>query len=497
MTEGRERSVLWKFAAGVLLMVLLTAGATATAGLLTLDNLASAIRNAPGGVVKTHAITRAEAGTPQTILLLGSDRRFKDRHDKHAARSDTLMLLRLDPDQQATTMLSIPRDLKVQIPGHGYEKINAAYSYGGADLALRTIKSLLGLKVNHVVDVNFSGFRKAVDAVGCVYIDVDRHYYHSNAGLPASAQYAEINLKPGYQRLCGKKALDYVRFRHADSDFVRAARQQDFLRSAKDQVSSSSLIGKRTRLVHIFVNATQADRDLGTLTGLERLLKLALFSAGHPVRQVAFPGRDALDTTSQGVQESYVTADPAAIRQTVRRFLHGAASTGTRRQRRRARGRRHVGLTLLVPSRRVGQDAAAPLVVRRRQPFPVLFPTRATPAGRPASDGSPRAYGLRDRAGRRRRAYRLVYVQNEILGQYYGIQGTDWRTPPLLAHPTGSRTVGGRHLLLFGEGGRLRTVAWRTPRAVYWVSNTLSLTLDDAQMVGIAASLRGFTGQRR
>ncbi len=83
--------------------------------------------------------------------------------------------------------------------------------------------------------MNFGGFQRAVNRLGCVYIDVDHRYYHSNAGLPPSAQYSEIDIKPGYQKLCGAKALDYVRYRHIDSDFVRSARQQDFLRQAKGQ----------------------------------------------------------------------------------------------------------------------------------------------------------------------------------------------------------------------------------------------------------------------
>jgi polyisoprenyl-teichoic acid--peptidoglycan teichoic acid transferase len=83
-------------------------------------------------------------------------------------------------------------------------------------------------------------------------------------------------------------------------------------------------------------------------------------------------------------------------------------------------------------------------------------------------------------------------VQNELEGQYYGIEGTDWQTPPLLSHPTGHRTVSGRGLLLFAEGERLRTVAWRTRRAVYWISNTLGDSLTNAQMIGIAATAQPF-----
>jgi LCP family protein required for cell wall assembly len=482
--EPRERSVWWKFAAGGLLMVLLTAAATATAGLLAIKDVAESIPK----LAQDVPVEPTKPGKPQTLLLLGSDRRYADRHEKDAARSDTIMLIRLDPGQEATTMLSIPRDLKVDIPGYGYDKINAAYSFGGPKLTLRTIKDLLGIKVNHVINVNFSGFRKAVDLLGCVYTDIDRRYYHSNAGLPAGAQYAEINIQPGYQKLCGQKALDYVRFRHADSDLVRAARQQDFLRQAKDQISSSSLIHHSGKLLNIFKQSTEVDRQLASVVGLERLLKLALFSAGHPVRQVTFPAQFVNGTLPDGTPQDYVTADPAAVAATVQQFLHGAKA----HPKKKASGRRHRARTrvptLLVNVRGPNRDLVAPYAAKHALGFPIYYPTQATAAARPSNVSSPRLYTIRDRADHPHRAYRLVYIQSEIEGQYYGVEGTDWLTPPLLSHPTGRRTVAGRRLLLFREGQRLRTVAWRTPRAVYWVSNTLGNSLTNDQMIGIAAT---------
>jgi LCP family protein required for cell wall assembly len=488
VNHERERSLLWKFGAGFLLMVVLTAAASATAGLLAIKTVAERIPQ----IKQEVPVAPTKPGKPQTLMLLGSDRRYKDRHDKNAARSDTIMLVRLDPDQEATTLLSIPRDLKVLIPGYGYDKINSAYSLGGPKLTLETVKQLLGIKINHVVNINFSGFRKAVDLVGCVYVDVDRRYYHSNAGLPPSAQYAEINIRPGYQKLCGRQALDYVRFRHADSDLVRAARQQDFLRQAKDQISSSSLINHTGKLVDIFTKSTEADRQIATTVGLERLLKLALFSAGHPVRQVPFPAQFAQSALPDGTPVDYVTADPAAVAQTVDRFLHGApAKKAGHKRKRRHRSRTKIP-SLLVNVRKPFADYVAPAAAKHRLGFPIYYPTRATAAARPSNVDSPRLYSVRDRADRRHHAYRLVFIQNEVEGQYFGIEGTDWQSPPLLSHPTSERTVNGRRLLLFREGERLRTVAWRTSRAVYWVSNTLGNSLTNEQMIGIAATARPF-----
>ena len=476
---------------GATLIVVLAAATTATAGLLALDDVAQKIAQAPE--IKRAPIDKAPPGKPQTILVLGSDRRWSDLKknnpllaQSNPARSDTILLIRLDPDQKATAVMSIPRDLKVTIPGHGVDKINAAYSTGGPNLTTRTIKALLGIQIHHVVNVNFKGFREAVNAVGCVYADIDRRYYHSNLGLPVSARYAEINLQPGYQQLCGQKALDYVRFRHADSDIVRAARQQDFLRAAKDQISTSSLIDKRGQLIDIFGKSTQSDSALHSPSGLLKLIKLAIYSAGHPVTQIPFPATFAGDPKTG----QFVEASPDAIQRAVHRFLHASPPRHGGGHKLTRKGRATTATVRLRNARREGEDLVAPLVARRRVRFPVYFPRKLSPEGRYTTvQPSPRVYTLRDRAGRKHRAYRLVVVQSEIDGQYYGVQGTDWMTPPLLAHPTGRRTVGRKKLLLFKDGSRLRYVAWKRKDAVYWVSNSLSLGLTNSQMIGIAASL--------
>jgi hypothetical protein len=136
-------------------------------------------------------------------------------------------------------------------------------------------------------------------------------------------------------------------------------------------------------------------------------------------------------------------------------------------------------------------------VASHRLGFRLYFPQRLTPNGRYAStikdgtttDATPRVYTLRDRAGRRHKAYRLVVLENIQEGSYYGVQGTDWKTPPLLESPTSKLTVHGRRLELFKSGNRLRYVAWKRKNAVYWVSNSLTLGLSNAQMLGIAGSL--------
>jgi polyisoprenyl-teichoic acid--peptidoglycan teichoic acid transferase len=495
--------------AGVLAIVLLTAGATATATLLQIKEQIAPPKGAPPPVA-TREVTEAKPGKPQTIMILGSDRRFADIKKNNPllkrsnpARSDTILLVRMDPDQEATAVLSIPRDLKVLIPGYGINKINAAYSLGGADLTAKTIKSLFGedFKINHIINVNFGGFREVVNELGCIYADVDRRYYHSNVGLPVSAHYAEIDIDPGYQRLCGQRALDYVRFRHADSDIVRAARQQDFLRAAKDQLNSSALINDRGQLIKIMQRATQTDASLRSVKGVLKLAKLAIFSAGHPVAQIKFPPVYSGDAATG----EYVEASQATLERLRNEFFHASpevkkkssSAKKNKKQRKAASGNARVAKARLTRATRAGEDLVARTVASHRLGFRLYFPARLTPNGRYAStvkdgtttDATPRVYTLRDRAGRPHKAYRLVVLENIQEGSYYGVQGTNWETPPLLDNPTSTLTVHGRRLQLFKAGNRLRYVAWKRKNAVYWVSNSLTLSLSNAQMLGIAGSL--------
>ena len=122
-------------------------------------------------------------------MLAGSDRRHGDKKRGLKPRSDTIILMRVDP-KKGIALLSLPRDLKVSIPGHGTDKINAAYTLGGPKLAIKTVKQLTGLEINHYIDVNFRGFQQAVDEIGCVYTDVDRRYFNDNSGLGYGQQYA-------------------------------------------------------------------------------------------------------------------------------------------------------------------------------------------------------------------------------------------------------------------------------------------------------------------
>jgi len=492
------RGQLVRAAVGGLIILVLTTAAVATAALLQVSDLVDKINPRDDGI-SVDAVTRAEAGDPRTFLILGSDRRFDETKANNPdltkdipARSDTMMLVRLDPTQEATTILSLPRDLKVEIPGVGTDKLNASYAYGGPTLTVKTIKAYTGLDINHIINVNFSGFRELVNAIGCVYLDVDREYYNSNEGRPIGERYAEIDIDPGYQKLCGTDALNYVRYRHLDSDIVRADRQQAFLRQAKDQLNASSLIGKRNKLIDIFADNTQADKGLeseGTLIGV---LKLALFSAGHPVRQIRFPA---------SYDETYVTATKADVEKTVDEFLHPRKNpakdkdvplTPESEDKPEKKPTKPSTSPAEVPGltnyQRSGQDQLAETVAKSKLGFPIYFPKYVTTQSRYA-DPAVRVYKVADRAAKFRKAYRLVLSHNVAEGQYWGVQATNWPTPPILQGPHEVVTRHGRKLGVYRDGSRVTLVSWRHENAVYWVSNTLSAALTNTQMLEIASTL--------
>ena len=151
------------------------------------------------------------------------------------------MLVRADPDTKSISMMSFPRDLFVEIHCPGRRpfgaRINNAYATCGTKGTLETVRKLTGIPINYLITVNFRGFRQLVDATGGIWLDVDRRYFNDRGG---DFGYATINLFPGYQKLGGYQALDFVRYRHTDNDLYRVARQQLFVRAFKDQIKSST-----------------------------------------------------------------------------------------------------------------------------------------------------------------------------------------------------------------------------------------------------------------
>jgi LCP family protein required for cell wall assembly len=245
-------------------------------------------------------------------LVIGYDRRHGEAEGT-PSRSDTLMLLRADPQTDTISMLSFPRDLVVPIhcPEQVFtSKINAAYSTCGARGALDTVRDLTGLPINYLITVNFRGFKKIVNTLGGVWVDVDRRYFNDNAGVSPGFGFAKINLLPGYQRLTGGAALDFVRYRHSDSDFHRVARQQLFVTAMKEQFGRAFSLTKIPSLVGAVTKNVEVGVGGGNELTARTILRYALFAygleGGHFFQEKieGITGYSELTTDSANIQEA-------------------------------------------------------------------------------------------------------------------------------------------------------------------------------------------------
>jgi LCP family protein required for cell wall assembly len=254
-------------------------------------------------------IVPALPNKPMNILLIGSD---KSSIPGDPGRSDTQMLVRLDPETKSISMLSLPRDLYVEIPDYGYEKMNSAYSYGGPKLVIKTFKSLTGLPINGWIEVNFAGFWHVVNILGGVYLPIDHKYF-----VPASADYKSINLEPGYQLVRGKQALNYVRFRHDEFfDFGRMQRQQLFLKELQRQSGRwSSDWRKVIKLIRAITGETKS--SLSSLAKVKPLVELAFEVNTSKVYQAHLEGANTMINGA-----SVVEATPQEIADVVHQFTN-------------------------------------------------------------------------------------------------------------------------------------------------------------------------------
>ena len=399
--------------------------------------------------------------------------------------SNEMLLVRIDPSKPTISMLSIPRELEVKIEPPGgtpvVNRINVAYTMGGIQLMTETIKRVLGISVNHVFVVTFPKFKRAVNEMGCVYMTVDRRYHHVNE--PGGEQYFEINLEPGYQRMCGQQALEFVANRHEDTSLTRDARDQRFLLETKAQYGST-LFEDRDEFERILGRAVETDLH-GTGQVLD-LLGLLVQSQGKPVRQAHFQAT---------LGPTYDTATPQQIHESVQSFLTGTAPIH-RSAIDHAVHSTHAGHGHPSPSLNLSPVPAHSLsrarAVAPNLPFPLEYPRLAsTYAG--AAPEHLRTYSLRDQQGDVHQAY-VIVVNSAPLGEYYDVQGTTWSDPPLLSDPSQVVHIGSRTYGLFYSGEEIRTVAWREGDATYWVQNTLTNSVQPREMLAIAQSTQPVIG---
>jgi polyisoprenyl-teichoic acid--peptidoglycan teichoic acid transferase len=276
---------------------------------------------------------------------------------------------------------------------------------------------------------------------------------------------------------------------------VRSARQQDFLRQIRNQRGTKELMSPELknlrRLAKLFARYFDYDKGLAKKKQIFSLAKLVLGTAKHPVREVPFEVVDAPDHVN-------LEASPNMLRRNVDRFLQpttGSSSSssnksggGSSKKGRKSKTVSYKNVPGLVGARTEGENQA--ILAARKTGFAFYFPTLRDAGGSYVGENQgPRLYTIRDELNKPHHAYRLVLSAGQNAG-YYGIQGMDWRRPPILDDPHSTRTVNGRKLLIYRDGNKVRIVAWKTPRGVYWVSNTLTRSLNERQMLAIAASLR-------
>lgn len=233
-----------------------------------------------GGVLPTPTPAADFAGWEGSdrvnILVMGIDRR---PGEAFVSRTDSLMVISISPRTKAASVLSIPRDLYVQIPGYGQDRINTALVYGalngdyldGAALAMQTVAYNLSIPIHHFVMVDFGALTRAVDSLGGITVDVpyainDPNYPDMNYG------YDPLFIPAGVQRFDGDLALKYSRTRHADSDFNRAYRQQQVLFAMRDQALSMGVIEFLRRAPALY---REVESGVRTDLNLEQLLRLA------------------------------------------------------------------------------------------------------------------------------------------------------------------------------------------------------------------------------
>jgi LCP family protein required for cell wall assembly len=203
------------------------------------------------------------------ILVMGVDGRAVD-----AGRADTVFVISADARQQKVSVVSVPRDTRVKIPGRGWDKINHAYSYGGYQLLEQAVEGLMGIKIDHYVVVNIAGFKRIVDDLGGVDVTVEKRMYYvdpydmngdNGGGLV-------IDLQPGRQVMDGNAAIQYVRYRDQTGDLGRVRRQQEFLKAGMQAIIQPDIITKIPTIIGDVKDAIKTDMSATEMIHLAEIL---------------------------------------------------------------------------------------------------------------------------------------------------------------------------------------------------------------------------------
>lgn len=228
----------------------------------------------PNPEFEVETLPMWEGADRVTVLLLGADTRAGEQIAQ--PRTDTLMLLQLNPETGQASILSIPRDLYVEVPNYGLQRINTAYVFGGGPLAVQTIEYNLGVRIDYYALVRFQVVIDLIDEIGGVTVDVP--YTINDPTFPDLAYgYDPLYIEAGTHTFNGYDALRYARTRHGDSDYERARRQQQVILAAKDKITSldmlPTLVGRAPALYE------SASENITTDMTLEQMIQLATSAA--------------------------------------------------------------------------------------------------------------------------------------------------------------------------------------------------------------------------
>ena len=364
--------------------------ATGTAGgayLYFHESVAAVAAKTPEVRRAAQQLDVALPGQPAVALVIGYDHRKEDGPNT-SGRSDTLMLVRADPATDSISLLSFPRDMSVEIrcPRRTpyFDKINAAYANCGPQGSLQTVRALTGVQINYLITVNFRGFRQIVDRLDGAWIDVDRRYFNDRGG---PSGYATINLRPGYQQLTGRQTLDYVRYRHSDSDLYRVARQQQFVKAFKGQVQESFAPIALPKVVNAITNNVEVAQGGGVDVDGGTVLSYALFAYGLPKGRVFQTRIEGLE----GVSE--LTTDSENITRAISTFTHPDVESSEKatavalgeKVKRRSPAPGATTITVLNGNGVSGSASTAGYLLGQRS-YQVLTPPNGLPANAPSFD---------------------------------------------------------------------------------------------------------------
>jgi LCP family protein required for cell wall assembly len=252
---------------------------------------------APGEPTPTLIPTSVSWGSDErtNILLMGIDRR---PGESFISRTDSMMIISVDPVDNKAVMLSVPRDLYVMIPGHGRDRVNTAFVYGsaannpagGAALAMRTLEYNLGIQLDHYILIDFGAVIKGIDTLGGIDLTVPYDIYDPE--FPdMDYGFDPLYIPAGYQHMDGQTALKYARTRHVDNDFGRAARQQQVILAARDKALGLGILDLLSRAPDLYARVEQGIRTDLSMEQIAQLTRTGSDIATENIRSEVLDGR--------------------------------------------------------------------------------------------------------------------------------------------------------------------------------------------------------------